>query len=85
MFRAVCRALLAALTWKSGCEGHAGGNFTLPDDVEGSAENVPRSVLTEGCVGAIIGRRDSLGIMRMEWFVLLGQILVSDCLSLYTD
>ena len=48
MFRAVCCVVFATLFWKAGCEGHAGGNFTLSDGVDGSAENVPRSILGRG-------------------------------------
>ena len=58
--------MLASLTWKAGCEGHAGGNFTLSDGVEGSAENVPRSVLRRDWVGAVIGRGDSLEVVLVQ-------------------
>uniref|UniRef100_A0A6T8CKK3 Uncharacterized protein n=1 Tax=Cryptomonas curvata TaxID=233186 RepID=A0A6T8CKK3_9CRYP len=76
MFRAVCCVVLATHIWKAGCEGHAGGNCTLSDGVEGSAENVPRSVVRRGWVGAVIGRGDSLEVVLVQWIVLSGSILV---------
>jgi hypothetical protein len=84
IFRAVCCAMRASLTWKAGCEGHAGGNFTLFDGVEGSAENVPRSVL-RGWIGAVCRRGNSLEVVLVLWFVLSGSILVSGCFWVYAE